>query len=481
MYGKITNMLARPLLFAACLFFTLASARAELPQPVRAGLAAAGLPEDSMAVLVLRLADGAPLVAHRENQPMQPASTIKLLTSLVALDTLGPAYRARTRLRSTSEFADGVLRGDLVLQGGGDVDLDWRSFERMLWSLRLQGVREISGDFVLDLSTFRPGRIDIGLPPFDESPEFRYNVIPDALLLNSYLVRLDLASQGEEMRIRAEPALAGVSFVSEFTFVDRPCEDWEDGWKIPAVTQGARGTITVRLRGEYPRECLANTSISVLDRVVFADRLFRSLWTGMGGKFRGRTREGSAAPGSRVLASHVSRPLSEVVRDINKSSDNPITRVVYLSLGMKAGTNGATTREAAERTVRAWMESRAIDPDGLLLDNGSGLSRTERIRPSQLAAALRAAMKSRWAPEFMASLPIVALDGTMRLRLAGSPAAQQARIKTGTLRDVSAVAGYVEDARGVPHVVVAMINHEAAHRRVARPILDALLDWVARN
>jgi serine-type D-Ala-D-Ala carboxypeptidase/endopeptidase (penicillin-binding protein 4) len=474
-------MRSRPFLLAVCLFFGLPLARAELPPPVQAALAAAAIPEDAMAALVVRLPDGAPLLAHREKASMQPASTLKLLTSLVALETLGPGYRAKTRLRG-AEIVDGVMRGDLVLQGGGDVDLDWQAFERMLWSLRLQGVREIQGNFVLDLSSFRPARTDVGLAPFDDAPEFRYNLVPDALLLNSYLVSLDLVSRGTHVAIRSQPALSGVSFVSAFDLVDRECDDWEDGWKIPEVTQKARGAITVRLRGEYPRNCKASTSIAVLDRVVFADRLFRALWTGMGGKFRGRTREGSAVPDAPVLAEHLSRPLSEIVRDINKRSDNPITRVVYLALGTKAGVSeGTTTFDSAQRMVREWLVARGIESDGLLLENGSGLSRTERIRPDQLAAVLQAAAKSRWAPEFLASLPIVAVDGGMRNRLKKSPAAQQARIKTGTLRDVSAVAGYVEDARGIPHIVVAMINHERATRKVARPILDALLDWVARS
>ena len=465
---------------AFCLLFGVFPARAELPGPVRAALAAAGLPEDAIGVFVARVSDGVPVLAHRERQAMQPASTIKLVTSLVALETLGPAYRARTRLRSNAPVVDGVLRGDLVLQGGGDVDLDWQSFERMLAALRLRGIREIQGDLVLDFSTFRPGRTDIGLAPFDESPEFRYNVIPDALLLNSYLVDLDIASRDGKVAIRSVPPLAGVSFVSEFELVDYPCDDWEDGWKLPAVTE-ARGRITVRLQGKYPRDCMASTSISVLDRAVYVDRLFRSLWTSLGGRFRGRSREGSTPADARILAQHASRTLAEIVRDINKRSDNPITRVVYLTLGAKAGNGAASTADGADRVVRDWLAARGIDPEGLLLDNGSGLSRTERIRPDQLAGVLRAGIRSRWSPEFLASMPIVAVDGTMRSRLPGSPAAQQARIKTGTLRDVSAVAGYVDDARGTPHVVVAMINHERADRLVARPILDVLLDWVARR
>src|SRR5881394_3970405 len=189
------SMTSRFLIFLALLLTGAAPSYSQLPEAMRTGLREAQIPEDAVGLIVLRLADGAPVLMHREKESMQPASTIKLLTSLVALETLGPAYRARTQLLVAGEIVDGVVKGDVVLRGGGDVDFDWMSLERMLDSLRLRGVREIAGDVILDLSHFQPARTDVGLPPFDEETEFRYNVIPDALLLNSYLLRLDMVSR----------------------------------------------------------------------------------------------------------------------------------------------------------------------------------------------------------------------------------------------------------------------------------------------
>jgi D-alanyl-D-alanine carboxypeptidase/D-alanyl-D-alanine-endopeptidase (penicillin-binding protein 4) len=362
------------------------------------------------------------------------------------------------------------------------VDLDWQAFERMLSLLRMQGVREIRGDFILDLGRFSPARTDIGLPPFDEEPEFRYNVVPDALLLNTYLVRIDLASMADSVALRTTPRLDGVLFANDFRLVDADCADWDERWKNPTVRRGRGDRIEVTLHGDYPRNCVASTEINVLDRVVYADRLFRALWTEMGGRFRGRVREGAVPDGARIVAEHLSRPLSDVLRDINKRSDNPIARVTYLTLGVASDWEPARpTAERAEHALRGWLATRGIQAQDLVLENGSGLSRTERIRPLDLAAVLEAARKSRWAPEYLSSLPIVAVDGGMRKRLSGSPAAERSRLKTGTLRDVSAVAGYVEDAQGHEYIVVAMINHPLADRRVARPILDLLVDWVARQ
>jgi hypothetical protein len=188
--------------------------------------------------------------------------------------------------------------------------------------LRLQGVREIEGDFLVDLSYFRPARTDVGQMPFDEAPEFRYNVIPDALLLNTYLIDLDIVARGEVVRMITSPALEGVSVVADFTLVERDCEDWEDGWKIPAVSAFAERRGHDQGRGEFPRECTATTAINVIDRIAFADRLFRSLWTHMGGTFRGqpgkRRAGGLARRGPACLAAVVAgrRPTSTSDRTI---------------------------------------------------------------------------------------------------------------------------------------------------------------------
>ncbi len=474
-------MLLRQLIVLLSISALALPAEGALPEAVGAKLRDAAIPSEAMGVVVQRVRDGATILSHGARKSMQPASTMKLVTSLVALENLGPAYRGRSELRTRAEIVDGVIQGDLALVGMGDVDLDAVAFERMLQLLRQQGVREIRGDLVLDRSFFAPSRTDVGVAPFDESPEFRYNVIPDALLLNTNLVKLDMVSDASNVRVHVAPLLEGVAVVSDFTLVERECPQWEDGWSLPAV-EVSEGAIRITLRGEFPRHCTASTEINVLERVAFADRLFRSSWSRLGGAFAGATRDGEAGPDARVLAHHRSRTLAELVRDINKESDNPISRVIYSSLGaLSRPGSSLTTAQRAEREVRDWFQRHGIDPEGLILDNGSGLSRVERIRPVQLAAVLRAASVSAWAPEFLASLPIVGVDGAMAKRLDASPAAGHARIKTGTLRDVSAIAGYVSDRRGESYVVVAIVNHERATGQAARPILDALIDWVARR
>jgi D-alanyl-D-alanine carboxypeptidase/D-alanyl-D-alanine-endopeptidase (penicillin-binding protein 4) len=263
------------------------------------------------------------------------------------------------------------------------------------------------------------------------------------------------------------------------TLSDRKCADWEDGWKLPTLER-ANGEIVIRLSGDYPKDCTASTRLNLLDRVEYADRLFRALWKELGGTFKGTTRV-SFAPGGRMIAAHRSRLLGEMVRDVNKRSDNPVTRMLYLTLGTTDQLPpGGTTAERSERVVRDWLKEKGIEDAGLVLDNGSGLSRKERIRPVTLAAVLRVARSSLWFPEFQSALPIAGIDGGVRRRLDQSPAAKRSRLKTGTLRDTSGLAGYVVDSDGTPLVFVAMINHPKATGSVARPILDVLVDHVSR-
>ena len=470
---------------------------AQLPPSVEAMLRASNMPDSALGLAVMRVSDGKLIWSRQLDQPMQPASTMKVLTSIVGLERLGPAYRSRAELTTTAVVVDGVLKGDLTLRGLGNTDITWEDFQRMLLTLRQKGVREIDGNLRVDRTFFQPSRLDLGVPPFDEAPEFRYNVIPDALLINMNLAQFDIASTDDGFQVRLTPPLQGVNVIANMSLVDRACDKWEDGWKIPTTVYADSGEVRVYLEGAFPKNCAISTNLNVVDRAEYTARLFRHLWRELGGRFNGAVREidaadaltpPSSAAAPRVLAEHRARALAEVTRNINKVSDNTITRMVFLTLGTAANIasdplvrNEASTVLKAEGEVRAWLKKNAIDDTGLVLDNGSGLSRSERISPRQLAGVLQAAYRSKWAPEFLSSLPIVAVDGSMRSRLKDSPAAEIARIKTGGLRNVVSVAGYVTDAVGEPHVVVGIINDERAGRAGARAILDALLDAVARG
>ena len=457
-----------------------------LPPPVAAALAKAGLPDDALGAIALPLTTRwARPWQYRATQAMAPGSAMKLVTSIVALDRLGPNHRGRTELLAAGPIEGELLAGDLVLKGGADPDLDLPALWQMLWQLRQRGVREIAGDVLLDRSLFRPARIDLGLPPFDEAPEWPYNAIPDALMLSGSLMRLALTSNSSGVQARLSPPLEGIELdASAMTLTEAPCADWDDGW-LPALIEATpEARFRIGLRGGFPRRCDAAVELQLLDRDVIAERQVRAVWQSLGGAWRkapGGVREAPTPIDATPIASHTSRPWGEVLRQMNKQSDNAHTRLLFLQLGLAAMAQDANTPTLAlaQTEVARWFDERRIERNGLVMDNGSGLSRSERIAPRTLALMLKAAHAGKYAPELLMSLPVAGVDGTMRRRLKGTPAEGWARLKTGTLKNVTALAGYVRDSRGDTWVVVAMVNHEQAAK--GRPALDALIEWVAKS
>jgi D-alanyl-D-alanine carboxypeptidase/D-alanyl-D-alanine-endopeptidase (penicillin-binding protein 4) len=452
-----------------------------LPEPVREAMRRADLPEDAVGIVVLPQDGRGPTLVHRGGVPMQPASTIKLITTAVALDRLGANHSGHTQLLTTAPVQADVLQGELILRGGADPDLDLPQLWALLAELRWNGIREIAGDVVLDRTLFRPARSDLGLPPFDDAPEFPYNVIPDALQLAGNLVTLELAADEQRIHARLLPPLERVELVNGLEPVEATCERWDEGkrWRTPATTRVGE-TVRIELRGGFPLRCRQRLALQLMDRNDLAERLIAYAWANLGGVWRGRVREGAAPDAARLLAERRSRPWGEVLRTVNKRSDNPLTRMLFLSLGIAsmAGNPAASTGELAALEVKRWLAERGIAPDGLVIENGSGLSRLERITPMQLARAIQAALGGPHAPEILMSLPLAGVDGSFRQRFRDSAANGRAWLKPGGLRNVGALAGLVLDDRGKGWVVVAIVNHEPPR---SRGPIDALVDWVARG
>ena len=450
-----------------------------LPEPVRAALAASGLPPQAVGIVVLPLHTRAPAVAHNAENAMQPASVIKLVTTAVALDRLGANHRGSTELLSNAVQVGDELQGDLVMRGGADPELGLAQLWELLAELRFQGIARISGNIVLDRNLFRPARSDIGLAAFDDAPEFPYNVIPDALQLAGNLLAMDLQSDEKTVTARVLPALEGVEIVNRMGLVDGPCARWADGaqWQPPLTTR-VGDVVRIELNGQFPKNCKQRPQLQLMERNDLAERLIRYTWTNLGGAWRGRVVEGATPAGARLLARRESRPWGEVLRMVNKRSDNPLTRMLFLSLGLRASASDPVTPTAdlAAREVRRWFADKGIHSEGLVMDNGSGLSRSERITPLQLARVVQVAMRAPSAPEFLSGIPELGVDGYMRDRWGAASAQRRGRLKPGGLRNVASFAGVLLDADDRPCVMVIIINDNQVRR--GRPVTDALVEWV---
>ena len=455
-----------------------------LPGPVDEVLARHGLPGESLSVLVQDVAapESVPLVSHRADVPRHPASTIRLLTTLAALDELGPAYEWETGVHVTGPVQDGRLEGDLVLVGGGDPFLVVEQVWRLLVAARARGLREVAGRLVIDNTRFSVA----GEPPpgeFDDKPYRVYNAPSDALLVN--FNALDVVVEAREGKVRAwtEPPVAGLRVRSRLALSAGGCARRALRFEVsgPLTTgsplDAALPALTVA--GRFPRNCArAAFPRSVLPPVRFAEGVIRSLWTRMGGRIDGGLALAPLPEGSVLWHRHRSPPLASVVRGINKFSNNVMSRNLLLTLGAERfGAPG--TPDKGRRAVRAWLKGRGIDLPHLVLANGAGLSRDTRITARGLVRILLAGDRSRFRPEFAASLPLASLDGTMRSRLKGRPEASRARIKTGMLDGVRAMAGYVRTPRGRTFAVAALQEHPGIHRTAAgTAVQDTLLLWL---
>lgn len=455
----------------------------ELPANVRAALSRAQLDEASFsaAVLPLGMRDAPFALQHRAQVAMAPASTIKVLTTIVALDELGPTHRWRTELLAARTAQGNVLRGPIYLRGGAEPNLGWHQLQGLLRELRAQGIRHLRGDLVLDRSRFQPERPDAGVPPFDESPDAYYNVIPDTLLVQNNLLSVRLQSDDKHVKVQLLTPMSGVRVRSELQLNDLPCSDWDEHWQIPLTRQESNGSVHLTLRGQFPRHCKVDASTNVLDRNVFIGGLWRALWTELGGTWQGKARDGITPHDTVLLVDRSSETLADIAKVVNKRSDNTMARILLLTLGAEHPQRSAFADDlaAGRARIEGWLRARSIDTNGAVLDNGSGLSRLERLSAAQLALTLRAAWHSPWYAEVAVGLPIVGVDGAMRRRLTDSPARLTSRIKTGSLRDSATVAGYVRDASGQTCAVVAMVNHPQA--RQGRSALDALIGHVASS
>lgn len=448
------------------------SARAAgFPDAFTAALKQAGIPLDHVAVVVQPLDAAVPVLSHNADAALNPASVMKLVTSFAALNQLGPGYAWTTDVWADGTIADGVLSGDLVIKGHGDPTLTLERMWLLQRALRARGVRHIRGNLVLDTSHFDLSPIDPGA--FDGEPLALYNAAPGALVANFNATTLRLKPDADRVLIVPDIALPGVTLTSRLALEDRTgCDGWKDAL-TPVFSDPERLELVVT--GRYARGCGEQAlTLNLFEPASTFDFIFRGLWAESGGTLTGATVSG-VAPQSAPLLKFSSEPLTEALVRLNKYSNNLMTRNLFLTLGAEAYGAPATPEKGA-RAVRDVLIQRGVPTRKLVLENGAGLSRIERISADALTRLLHAAWRSPLFAEFESALPIVAVDGTLRRRFNGSTLSGNAHLKTGTLRDVGALAGYVYTVEGRRVSFVMLVNHASARRSEAAQ--RALLEWV---
>lgn len=467
-------------LCAACLvlwvLLPVTSAAQPLPQPVSAALGSAGIPASAVALWSQQVGSQRPSIAINASRPMNPASTIKLLTTYAALELLGPAHTWKTEVWAAGELNGEVLAGELSLRGSGDPRLTVEHLWRLVQAVRARGIRDIRGGVVVDRSYFDGTEHDPSR--FDSEPLRPYNVGPDALLVNFKAFRFTFSPDADRKiaRVSVEPRSTLLELSANVVLNNDPCNDWRRGLQATFVPGSGQRSTRAVFGGSYPAACNERTmNVALMPHTDYVQGVFTALWEGSGGTISGNWRDGPVPGESRLIYTHESPALLDIVRDINKFSNNVMARQLFLTLSAEIDRTPGRS-DLSTSNVRKWLDSKGLPMPELVIDNGSGLSRKESISAENLGRLLVSAFASPVMPEFMSSLPLLAVDGTMRRRLKSAGVAGQAHIKTGSLSDVRSIAGYVLDRNGRRHAMVMIVNH--ANAAAAQAAQDAFIRWV---
>ena len=448
---------------------------AELPRPIDFVIKGHRIPSDAYSLYVREIGKQEPALAVNPETPFNPASVIKVIPTLAALELLGPAYRWKTEVYTLGSLSNGVLQGDLLFKGYGDPYLVIEDFRKILEELRRRGLRDITGDLLVDHSWFDVPSTDPGA--FDNKPYRTYNVLPNAFLVNFKAIRFHFypAVNGRDVRIHPEPDLAGLKIDNRLRLRKRYCGGFQRG--VAVAVPDSKTADQVIFSGRFPTGCSHYTlSRSLLTHETYAYGAFKSIWRQLGGTIDGQVRTSAAPATDEPFLVHHSRPLSDIIKLINKFSNNVMTRQLLLTLGAELEEPPGTAGKGI-RVIDGYLTGLGLDTQTMNIDNGAGLSRDARASAKLLADILAHAWTIPYRPEFISSLSITGVDGTAKYRLKNKAAAGFAHVKTGTIDDVSAVAGFVHARSGREYVVVGMMNRKLAHKGHGKELMNALVAW----
>jgi D-alanyl-D-alanine carboxypeptidase/D-alanyl-D-alanine-endopeptidase (penicillin-binding protein 4) len=450
------------------------SAEIELPAGVRSIMNIREVPYESLSIYVEDIDTGETVLQWLDSEPRNPASTLKLLTTLVSLDILGPAYRWKTDVFAMGEINGDRLKGDLLIKGYGDPFLVTERVWQLLRDVRFTGVRDISGDLLIDDSFFDVGDYDPAA--FDKQPLRAYNVAPNALLMNFKVVRywFEPDHKSNSVIVKLDPPLDNLRVDNRLGLASGSCRGYQRG--ITVTTNEL--VDEVMFRGKFPKGCKRYAmDRTALSHNEYAYGLFRFLWQELGGTFDGGWDNVIAILNAEPIVSFESLPLSDMIGRVNKHSNNVMARQLLYTLSAEVfGQPG--TEEGGRQVIANWLTENDLESPKLAIENGAGLSRNARITAADMGSLLRFAWRQPYMPEYVASMSISGLDGTLRRRFRNTELIGKAHLKTGSMDDVTAIAGYLQSKSGRRLAVVALQNHKDVHRGPGEEVQEALLRWL---
>ena len=335
------------------------------------------------------------------------------------------------------------------------------------------GITRIEGDLILDGSYFQ---VDGGFPAFEDNgdnPHAPFLVEPSAYLTNLNLMHFQVRADERGTQAWSTPSLGEVVIDNRVVATaEGPCPSRRNFEWEPIIHEDHR--VTVRVTGELPQGCRTTTYLSLLSHEQYSASLIRSLLADLGVVVSGGDLNGVTPEDARLVMKTTSPDLVTMVRDINKWSSNVMARQLLLTIGAEnRQEDESDDRVAGIRVIYDWLENKGINTAGMVIDNGAGLTRHGRITARQGAQILEHAWNSAYSADLMASMPIIAMDGTMARRLRNTGMDGEGRIKTGYLENVRSIAGFTRDSNNTTWAVVGMVNNDPAWNGQA--VLDRIL------
>lgn len=453
------------------------------PEAVFAALRQAGISPQSVALMAKPVSEATsePLFEFNQEQPFTLASTTKIATSLAALDLLGADFRWRTRAYIGAPISQGVLRGDLLLVGGGDARLSSSDLVAWFKAIQRKGLHAIEGHILINHGAFqmRPAD-DRGTPvPTASHP---HHVRPDAFVVDEGVITVEVTPGPSGLKVSYGPRMEGVKISHSIRGARGQCGTPAESLK--AVFDESTEPPRLRVSGQWSPACgPARLVVGSVPGSRFTPLAVAAAWRDAGGELVGDVVQVPASEAQALLprfakpfAVQESPSLPEVVVDMNKWSNNLIARNLMLSLSPDFPASPATL-PGARRRMSGWLAQQGLSKDDMVVGNGSGLAHEERGRARAMVSLLCQAWRGPNAAAFLESLPVAGEDGTMGARLRG-PVSQgrRAYLKTGTLSDTRALAGYVQGRSGRMYAVAAFINDPKAGK--GRRALDLFIEWV---
>lgn len=452
------------------LFWSVELFSNSLPYDLEQRVSAIPLDQSTYSIHIQPVNSPFPLASWNSHVQRVPASVIKLLTTYSSLLSLGYDYHWETKFYYTGRIKNGLLRGNLIVEASGDPTLETEDLAGIVKDIKRAGIKRIIGNIIIDRSIFKVSTKNNS--GFDKNRHSPYNAMPDALMFNERKSNICVTFKGKHAKIEKDVPDLSYKVVNKLRLVNGSCRG-KRAWPKVRINKN-----TLTFSGKISRHCGQRKVCKVLTKpyLSFYYALKDSMKKG-GVSFRGKLKLQKRSPLAKYLFSHYSKSLEEIISVLAKKSNNVYARQLMLTLGAELYGKGATPYKGRIAISQILNRYNILEQGTTFIDNGSGLSRVSKVTAQSLSNLLIHASK-HYGQRWMNTLSIAGIDGTIRKRFKNSTVYGRAWMKTGTIRKVANIAGYVEGASGQRYVVVVLVNSNLS-AKYGRKLANTVIQWVA--